>query len=141
MPTRIFPNALGVIRGHDGALHRRNYKSNLSETHPESWLQAFTDRFYRYDLRVESYDVAKIDVCTAAFSIDGTKLDLNAWKGDISVFRLDSKRIDLKIATMKTAIRLASAKLLVTGALIAVLLRTPFKSNAFPSPTPSTPFD
>lgn len=120
----------------------RNYESNLSETHPESWLQYFMDCFHRYDLRVQLYDVMKLDVCTSAISINGAKFDLNMWKGDISVFRLDTKAIDLKIAAIKTSIRTASAKLLVTGALIAVLrFGTPFKPNALPAPTCITPFD
>lgn len=120
----------------------RNYESDLSETHPESWLQYFMDCFHRYDLRVQLYDIAKIDVCTSAISINGAKFDLNMWKGDISVFRLDTKAIDLKIAAIKTSIRTASAKLLVTGALIAVLrFGTPFKPNALPAPTIITPFD
>ncbi|HEY2041007.1 MAG TPA: hypothetical protein VGG95_15150 [Edaphobacter sp.] len=120
----------------------RNYESDLSETHPESWLQYFMDCFHRYDLRVQLYDIAKIDVCTAAISVNGAKFDLSMWKGDISVFRMDTKAIDLKIAAIKTCIRVASTKLMVTGALIAVLrFGTPFKPNALPAPTCITPFD
>jgi hypothetical protein len=100
------------------------------------------DCFHRYDLRVQLYDVAKVDVCTTATTINGSKFDLSMWKGDISVFRLDAKAIDLKIAAIKTSVRTASAKLLVTGALIAVLrFGTPFKPNALPAPTCITPFD
>ncbi|MGO4515689.1 hypothetical protein AB4Y89_07845 [Terriglobus sp. 2YAB30_2] len=120
----------------------RNYQGDLVETHPESWLQSFKDCFHRYDLRVTLYDIAKLDVCTTATTINGAKFDLSMWKGDISVFRMDTKAIDVKIAAIKTAIRLTSAKLMVTGALIAMLrFGTPFKPNALPAPTPITPFD
>ena len=120
----------------------RKYEANLTETHPESWFQDFKDCFHRYDLRVTFYDVAKLDVCTTATTINGSKFDVSMWKGDISVFRLDTKAIDVKITAIKAFVGVTASKLLVTGALIAVLrFGTPFKPNALPAPTPITPFD
>jgi len=120
----------------------RKYEANLTETHPESWFQDFKDCFHRYDLRVTFYDVAKLDVCTTATTINGSKFDVSMWKGDISVFRLDTTEIDLKIKKIKAFIGVTSSKLIVTGALIAVLrFGTPFKPNALPTPTPITPVD
>ena len=87
------------------------------------------------------YDVMKLDIATSAVAINGAKLNLNVWKMDIFVFRLH-EATDLKIATIRTAVRLASTKLVVTAALVGVLkFGTPFKPNAIPAPTPITPFD
>ncbi|MGO4212670.1 hypothetical protein AB4043_17825 [Terriglobus sp. YAF25] len=132
-------NVLREIRGNLNYYQTGDMTSILSGTLN---LQSFKDCFHRYDLRVTLYDIAKLDVCTTATTINGAKFDLSMWKGDISVFRMDTKAIDVKIAAIKTAIRLTSAKLMVTGALIAMLrFGTPFKPNALPAPTPITPFD
>ncbi|AEU37542.1 hypothetical protein AciX8_3241 [Granulicella mallensis MP5ACTX8] len=45
-----------------------------------------------------------VDLATFALSVNGGKLDLNMRKGDISVFRMDTKEIDVKISNIKTKI-------------------------------------
>jgi hypothetical protein len=120
----------------------RLYQAKLTEHHPESWLQDFTDCFHFYVFRLQGYGIAKIDLATFALSVNGGKLDLNMWKGDISVFRMDTKDIDVKISNIKTKIHTMAVKLLLTGALIAALyFGTPFKPNALPTPTILTPLE
>jgi hypothetical protein len=120
----------------------RQYQAKLTEHHPESWLQDFTDCFHFYVFRLQGYGIAKVDLATFALSVNGGKLDLNMWKGDISVFRMDTKNIDVKISNIKTKIHTMAVKLLLTGALIAALyFGTPFKPNALPTPTILTPLE
>jgi Gp5 C-terminal repeat (3 copies) len=137
MQTNVGPRNNTLV-----APRTESHSATSQHTQPANFIRVIQQKVHWETFTYKS-GMVKLDVFATAIGLFGIlKMDATPIKLEISGISLKNREILVKIQKVTQDIKIAGAKMLVTGALIGLLrFGTPFKPNALPAPTPITPFD